>query len=170
LVDRETIVGRIPVSDPNSPNIVVTPSSSRGVYERQGEFTASQTDTITQLMRTRTDISGSRFKESWEGNLTETDIPFSSGVFTIYQGFLEIKIDTENNTASIKNTNGPDSNEITISDQETRIDRGDQSLVLDDNGLIVNVKRFRLNSETDIEASASGLFQAKAREIHLNHG
>lgn len=174
-IDRETIVGHIPTGDPTRSDLSQGPKALRGERSSYTRHRFEEIDNNSHTRRLRQDRIENEGQDNeeitneirhYEGNLTE--LGKTAGSYTVYRDWLEIEVDNENHVLRIKNLNGPDSNEIVMTDDETSVVRGGQSWVLDDSGLTINVKEYRLNAEQDITETAGGNHTSAGREVHHN--
>lgn len=177
-IDRETIIGHIPNGDQDRTDLAEGPKAERGERRQYTRHRYEEVDNNTHTHRIRQDVienedqddeSITTERQSYEGNLEELERDNKRGTYTIYRDWLEIEVDNDNHVLRIKNLNGPDANEIVLTDESTSVVRGEQSWVLDDDGLTINVKEYRLNAEQDITEEAGGNHTSIGREIHHNN-
>lgn len=178
--DRETVEGYIPAPGgqraEDVSGIIEKPKAERGRRTRFVTHRAEEIDNNQQVRRVRQDhvVYDDKGKETErvqelshvEGHIDGEGGTAKKGVRTLHRDWLEIQIDNDAHVITITNLGGPDPHRVILTDEHTSIERGAQSLRLDDDGLHIKAKNMNVEVDENIERSAGGTIRDSAPEIH----
>ncbi len=183
ITDRETVEGFVLPADgryaKTLDDIQSAPKVVRGEREQRVDYLFTEIDNSRQVKRERLD----RVEYSDDGKVTKRtnqflgarghvdgDVPdLANGQYALWGGWLEVTVDNDAQRLRVRDLRGA-GQEISLSLQSTSFVRGQQSIILDDNGVTVTAKNFTVNTEQsimqtagrDVIVSASGVIDLRA--------
>jgi len=168
IVDRETVEGFVLPADgryaKTASDIHEAPKVLRGTRETRVDYLAVETDNERQARRERLDFveydSDGKVKKRTpcvvrgEGHVEGDGPEIKHGRFERWGDWLEITIDNEKGEIHVRDLRG-DGQEIRVTEKDTALVRGGQSIRIDDDGVTIKAKSLVVESEGDISLTAA---------------
>jgi len=174
LIDRETIEGFIPSPDDtyakSASEIAEHPKARRGIRLNQFDYLFVEADNNQQTVRLRLDKierddTGkitSRVNQVVKtiGRVRDDGVTFNDGHYETWGDWAEISINATDKIIRIKHVES--SQVLEIAAAGITMSRQDQSIVMDDSGVTIKAKNFRVEAVDDIVEIAG--------KLHLSEG
>ena len=180
-IDRESFEGFVPAPAGRASaegEWLDKPAVERGRRTKLMDYRVVEDDHDAQARRERMDFverdaDGKATKRTTEfvqvvGALDGSPATAKHGAFTRYRDWLAVEIDDEAHVATVTHLRGPAPYRFILTDDHVAIERGEQFLRFDDDGLTIRAKAVQMTADGDITETAGGRHHSRGAEVHHN--